>query len=226
MQKLNRYLLETDAQRASFRTRRPDFEQYTCSNCGWSIDPTTPHWTPDGGHSGGIYHIHCYTPGLPTPAGRSRKAWQCFCGHECRCMEYSNKTGYYGAGCDNCDGNHYGDDTDYEYNKMPHECSLCGWTILAIDIPILNKHKLNYDFPLGWMHECCYIDRVDELDKLNEEYIPITLTLPEGKINPDDLDEDEWGDDKDRWRSSIKEQERLVSELEIWQKFGVERIPI
>tara|TARA_Y100001949_G_C15959406_1_gene318538 strand:+ start:719 stop:1450 length:732 start_codon:yes stop_codon:yes gene_type:complete len=242
MQKLNRYLLETDKQRANTNYNRSDaqrqraevFCEHSCSNCGWSIDPTTPHWVPDSGHSGGIYHIHCYTPGLPTPEARTRKAWQCFCGHECRHSDYGNQTGFYGAGCNQCDRNHYGDDCDYAYNKMPHECSLCGWVILPIEIPILNKQKTNHDFPLGWMHECCYTDRVDEIARLNEEYEPITLVMPQGEVVEVEMFDDmtdrqlelakETASNK-QWVSSTEKQIQLVEELKIWQRFGVERIP-
>ena len=136
MQKLNRYLLETDKQRAAKYTstgrrhKAEVFHEQSCSNCGWNIDPTTPHWIPDSGHTGGVYHIHCYTPGLPTPAARTRKAWQCFCGHECRHSDYGNQTGFYGAGCNQCNRNHYGNDCGYDFNTMQsdglHECSLCG----------------------------------------------------------------------------------------------------
>ena len=234
MQKLNRYLLETDKQRANVNYNRSDvqrqkaevFREHSCSNCGWNIDPTTPHWVPDSGHSGGIYHIHCYTPGLPSPEARTRKTWQCFCGHECRHPEYVNGTGRYGAGCNQCDRNHYGDDCDYAYNKMPHECSLCGWIILPIEVPILNKQNKNYDFPLGWMHECCYTTRVEEVVRLNEEYEPITLTLPEGEILPDEHNEDgKPKDEKRQWERSTDKQKILVEELRIWNSFGVKRAP-
>ena len=243
MQKLNRYLLETDKQRALLMHTRNDaqrqkaevFQEYTCYNCGWNIDPTTPHWIPDSGHSGGKYHIHCYTPGYPTPEARSRKAWQCFCGHECRCMEYSNGKGHYGAGCKVCDRNHFGEDCDYEYNKMPHECSLCGWAIQPIEVPILNKQKTNHEFPLGWMHECCYIERVDEVSRLNEEYEPITLVMPQGEEVEvemfDDMTDTQLERAKDtasskQWERSIEKQKHLVEELKIWQRFGVEKIPL
>ena len=242
MQKLNRYLLETDEQRVNTtyppprndtdRERVGKFKLLYCDTCGWNIDPTTPHWIPEGGHDGGTYHIQCYTPGLPSPEGRSRKAWQCFCGHECRCMDHVNGKGHYGVGCNDCDSNHRGDDCNYEYSPtgiVPHECALCGWGIQPIEAPILNKHKTNFDYPHGWMHECCYTERYEELKKLNEEYTPLTITLPEGKLDQKDLDKDgnyKYSDgNKQQWKKSVEEQCLIVEELRIWQSFGVKRLP-
>ena len=76
------------------------------------------------------------------------------------------------------------------------------------------------------MHECCYKARYEELLELDKTYIPITLTLPEGEILPDEYDEDgKPKDDKQQWVRSIEKQNRLVEELRIWQIFGVETIP-
>ena len=78
------------------------------------------------------------------------------------------------------------------------------------------------------MHECCYIERYEELAKI-VNYTPITITLPEGKLAQEDLEEDgryRYSDgDKKQWKNSIEEQKLIVEELEIWQRFGIRRRP-
>ena len=250
MQKLNRYLLETDEQRAERRTPRRYhggsdeswsvartkemvFKLIECSLCGWNIDPTTPHWMPTSGHAGGVYHIGCYKPEGYNRHVQSRQGWQCFCGHCCSCEEYANKTGYLGAGCERCGEHHYGQDRDYDFPQgIPHPCSLCGWAILPIETPILNKNKKS-NYPPGWMHECCYNTRYDELMILDKEYNPITVVLPRGEeveVDLNDLDEYQRRDVKmkaktEQWKRSTKVQKNFIEELRIWQRFGVERTP-
>ena len=252
MQKLNRYLLQTDEQRVEYcypsyahgrasgsvqqRRREKVFKLLECNSCGWSIDPTIPHWEPDSGYDGGIYHIECYKPTGYSKDLQSRQGWQCFCGHQCKCENYLNKTGYLGADCERCENRHHGNDTNYDYSQVtPHECMICGWEILPIETPILNKDKNSHDYPTGWMHDCCYDSRYEELKLFDKEYKPITLVMPQGNVVEVEMFDDmtdgqleqakETASDK-QWERSIQKQTELVEELRIWNSFGVERVPI